>query len=186
MKVEISNRRGVNSDLLKKLLMEPKYEAITRTPLYLSMLIELFKQNQKIPSSRSALYGMAIENMLEMHMKKMRRLSGQGIKLDLDKYLQDLINLINHIAYHLHTHKQIYFSETDITDTFLKRFPIWEESKNLIDDGQLPFFIPESDRYKFSQLSFQEYFTSTYWTKQITYELEGNQLRDSKRYSIND
>jgi hypothetical protein len=187
MKIEISKRRGVNSDIFMKLLMEPKYEAITRTPLYLSMLIGLFKQNQKIPNSRSALYSMAIDNMMEMHLKKMRRLSGQGTKLDLDKYLVELISLINHIAYHLHTHKQIYFSSTDITESFLKRFPIWEELKPLIDDGQLPFFIPESDRYKFSQLSFQEYFTSTYWTKQITDELhpsEGNST--GKRYSISD
>lgn len=179
-KLEIVKRRGINSEDFVECIKDIKFEPLTTTPLYLSMFIELFKKHQKPPDSRAQLYNKAIDDMIFMHVRKLRRNSGQGSMLNIDKYMSDLVQMMTQIAVFMHTRRTIFFSDSDIDKRFLELYPQWTETKPLIEEGQLSFFVVDQKRYKFSHLSFQEYFTSTKWSEKIKEEITGKlQKRNS-------
>jgi HEAT repeat protein len=179
-KIEISKLRGIESEEFIQSMKE-KYEVMTSTPLYLSMFIELFKTHQKCPDNRSQLYSKAIDDMIQMHVRKLRRNSGQGSILNSDHYVVDLLEMLTQIANSMHSRRNVYFSTNDIDKTFLRSYPLWNEVKGFIDEGQLSFFVSDKNRYKFTHLSFQEYLTSTKWNDKIKEEISG---KLAKRNSI--
>jgi len=157
IKAEIARRRGIESKEFYEALSDPKF-ALTSTPLLLSMLIEMFLQNNKLPENRAVLYHQAIDIMIKIFIKKYRKNTGNGY-VDNDKYKIELFEFISKLAHRLHTERVTHFTDKDILEKWTELADGWKELKEHIDNAHFSLLtaVPtyELVRYKFYHLSFQ-------------------------------
>lgn len=182
-------KRGITDPQFLDKICDPDngYEEITRVPLMLSLLIEMYKSEKHLPSNRAELYSIAVDNMIKMYLKRhchaLNRISEELERIFI--YLRDL-------SHHFHMLRKVFFSLEEIQE--------WEASSSmakesgirfehdiaeLVHQGQFPllssFKVFQSDWFKFSSLSFQEFLCSCAWRQAIESELNDIQKMPRSR-----
>jgi serine/threonine protein kinase/HEAT repeat protein len=187
-----------------------KYRELAQTPLLLSLLIQQFKEKNKLPEMRSELYGEAIDTMINIFFRK----TEPDKKLpDIEREKEEIKYLLSALACKLHAERKRDFVESDITlgetppivstpralvrndsgkvghDDVLngnvegydhrsltafdeedgreipreRLIATWERLKKWLDQGKFSLLIVLNGKYRFSHLSFQEYFVARSW-----------------------
>jgi HEAT repeat protein len=158
---QIAKSRGVSDEKFFKSL-EGKYSELAKTPLLLSLMISEFKESKSLPNVRADLYGRAINTMINIFFQKNLSFLKES---NSDNKKQDLMLFLMKLAVLLHDKRTRDF-ESEIIEDMGEEFMtgVWKTLKPLIDEAKFSLIILLNDQYRFSHLSFQEYFVARAWS----------------------
>lgn len=157
---QIAEKRGVTSEEFTKAL-EGKYHELAKTPLLLSLLINEFKETKTLPEVRASLYGQAVNTMLNVFFNKNFPKMDQK---ESDQKKEDIKVFLLKLSVKLHGLKVRDIDAESIendTDEHIKTQ--WKYLQTFIDAGKFSLIILLNGKYRFSHLSFQEYFIAKTW-----------------------
>jgi HEAT repeat protein len=207
---QIALKRDVTDETFHAAL-KGKYRELAQTPLLLSLLIQQFKEKNKLPEMRSELYGEAINTMIAIFFRKT---DPDKKMIDIDREREDIKHLLAALSCKLHSERKRDFLESDLVvplgDSAIvapittprplvrgnsgrdgeegsldgafdgrllfaydeedgrevpkeKLVTTWQNLKKWIDLGKFSLVISLNGKYRFSHLSFQEYFVARSW-----------------------
>jgi HEAT repeat protein len=209
---QIALKRNVTEESFH-VALKGKYRELAQTPLLLSLLIQQFKEKNKLPDMRSELYGEAIDTMIGIFFRKTEP---DKKLIDIEREREDIKHLLSALACKLHAERKRDFVEADINassgdsavvapismtpralvrgnsgkeihdgevygdgsfdnrgliafDDDGREIPreklvaTWERLKKWVDLGKFSLVIVLNGKYRFSHLSFQEYFVARSW-----------------------
>lgn len=157
---QIAEKRGVTSEEFFKAL-EGKYFELAKTPLLLSLLINEFKETKTLPEVRASLYGQAVNTMLNVFFAKNFPKIDQK---ESDQKKEDIKLFLLKLSVKLHGLKvRDIDSETIENDPDENIKNQWKYLHEFINAGKFSLIILLNGKYRFSHLSFQEYFIAKTW-----------------------
>ena len=151
------------ADLIKKMELNPRIQALAANPLLLSLIVIVYKAPYDLPSRRVDLYERCIGILLgkwdeERDIRRRREFSPKHIQQLLPK-----------IAWKFHNEGRRYFPESDLLDAIAQFLPtigrpVEEKSQVLAEiEDVYGLLKPQAWRWHgFLHLTFQEYFVAQY------------------------
>lgn len=155
---QIAEKRGITDETFNNLL-KGKYQELAKTPLLLSLMIQEYKSNKNLPEVRSDLYNHAITTMFEIYFRK----TNQNLSIkEAERTKEELRIFLKKLACQLHHERRRDFKHEEVKgeESFVKT---WNDLKPHIDAGKFSLVIVLNGNYRFSHLSFQEYFVASTW-----------------------
>jgi predicted NACHT family NTPase len=163
MQIEIAHKRGVNDAKFTQLLKEEKYRELCQSPFLLSMMIEYFKRNKKtIAPVQADVFAKAMDTLIEKYITN----KSFTMRTALPES-ESLFRFLIWLGKLLHENRLVEFSKEYIEERVKMSEELkaqWNFLVNDIEEGLFPILVMHrKDFYRFSHLSFQEFFVARAW-----------------------
>jgi predicted NACHT family NTPase len=167
----IKDQEAQTADQCWQLLQQPEYQAareLAQTPLLLTLLCAVYDKSLSFPKNRAALYGKALDVLLEEWAAE-KRIKPEPIYQEFTIELER--ELLADIAYEGFESDQLFFNKREVTSR-IKAFlvnnlnaPKHLDSEKVLEaiEVQQGILVERArNAYSFSHLTFQEYLTAQY------------------------